>query len=68
MTTTQTTIQLDDATINAIEELKKALGVDNNAAVIRRALTITRFVVSQAGEDHIVTVEGKEKTNLVIRC
>lgn len=67
MTTTQTTIQLDDATINALEELKKTLGVNTNAAVVRRALTITRFLASQAGEEHIVTIEGKERTNLVIR-
>ena len=67
MSKKQTSIDLDDATREALEELKTALGVKTNAAVIRKALSITRYMASQANENHSVTIEGKneEKTNIV---
>lgn len=64
----QTSIELDVATQKALDELKMVLGVNTNAAVIRRSIALTRFMASQAGEDHMVSIQGtgKEKTNLVI--
>jgi hypothetical protein len=46
-------------TLELIEELKKAFGVDTNTAVLKRALAIARLAAGNQRDDHTITIIGK---------
>lgn len=48
-------------TIELIEHLKSAFGVDTNAAVLRRALAIAKLAVNNQRDDHTVSIVGKDE-------
>lgn len=56
----QTSFVIDDKTAEAIEELKAALGVKTNAAVIRKAIALTRLAARGADADHTITIVDKD--------
>lgn len=57
---TQTSFVIDDQTAAAMEELKAVLGVKTNAAVIRKAIALTRLVARGADADHAITIVDKD--------
>ncbi len=57
----QTTFVIDDATAEALEELKEEFGVKTNAAVIRRALALARIAARNADEDDTLTIVDRNK-------
>jgi hypothetical protein len=48
-------------TIKVIESLKKTFGVDSNAEVISRALSLAQIVAESADDANSVVVVGKDK-------
>jgi hypothetical protein len=53
---TQTTFEVDDATLAALTDLKKKFGVKTNAQVIRKALALARVAAQNVGEDNTITI------------
>jgi len=51
-----------------LEELKVVFGVKTNVAVIKSALKLSRYMVSQADDDYAVIIENKnnERTKLFL--
>lgn len=47
-------------TVEIIEHLKHAFGVDTNAAVLKRALAIARLAANNQRDDHTITLIGKD--------
>lgn len=64
----QTTFVIDDATENALEELKGRFGVKTNAAVIRKALALARVAAQNAGPDNSVTIldQNQNQTKILL--
>lgn len=63
----QTTFEVDQATLDAIAELKNAFGVKTNAQVIRRALALARVAARNADDNHTLTIvspDGEKKVLL----
>ena len=59
--TNQITFTVNDQTLEAINELKAELNVDTTAAVLRRALALTRVATQNADEeDHTLTIIDKK--------
>ena len=47
-------------TLDLIEDLKKAFGVDSNTAVLKRALALARVAAGNQRDDHTITILGKD--------
>ncbi|MFQ5973702.1 MAG: ribbon-helix-helix protein, CopG family [Alphaproteobacteria bacterium] len=64
----QITFTVNEQTQEAIEELKKELNVSSTAAVLRRALALTRVATQNAGDDHTLTIIDKnnEKQKILL--
>lgn len=64
----QTTFDVDNATLNAIAELKDKFGVKTNAQVIRKALALARVAAQNADEQNTLTIisphDGEKKVLL----
>lgn len=57
---TQTSIQLDPGTAQAIEELKTVFGVKTNAAVIRKAIALSRVAAQNSNtKEHTITLQDQ---------
>lgn len=56
-----TTIEFDEKSQQALEQLQKSLGVTSNAAVIRKALMLTSYLSDQADAQGMVTIEDKQQ-------
>jgi hypothetical protein len=62
-----TSVVFDERTLQAIEALKQTFGVSTNAAVIRKAIALSRVVGQHADEHNNVIIAGKDdaiKVNL----
>ncbi len=59
-----TTFEVDERTLQTIQELKEAFGVKTNAAVIRKSLALARIAARRADADHTIDLSG-EKVSLV---
>lgn len=57
----QMNFQINDETLNLIEQLKGAFGVDTNTAVLKRALAIARLAANHQRNDHTITLIGKDE-------
>ena len=64
----KTTLDVDSETEALLAELKEAFGVNTNAAVIKKALQLSRYMARNADEDHAIVIETKnnEKTKLLL--
>jgi len=64
----KTTLDVDADTEALLNELKVTFGVKTNAGVIRKALQLSKFMASEADENHTVVIENKkhEKTKLLL--
>jgi hypothetical protein len=58
---TQTTFAVDQATLEALRELKTAFGVKTNAQVIRKALALARVAAEKADKANTVTIGSGAK-------
>lgn len=63
---TQVSVEIDERTEEAIEQLKKVFNVKSRAAAIRRAVAFARFAADEAADEHqVVTLkrkDGKERS------
>jgi hypothetical protein len=55
-----TSVVFDERTLKTIEELKKIFGVSTNAAVIRKAIALSRVVGQHADQHNNVIIAGKD--------
>ena len=62
-----TSFEMDERTLQTIDELKAVFGVKTNAAVLRKALALARIVGRHADKEHAVVIGGEgdsEKVSL----
>jgi hypothetical protein len=52
---------VNDETLELMEQLKKAFGVETNTAVLKRALAIARLAATNQRDDHTVSILGKDE-------
>ncbi len=60
---TQVNFTVNGETLELIEQLKEAFGVQTNTAVLRRALAIARLAANNQRDDHTITIVGKDGTH-----
>ncbi len=56
--------QAADETVQILLELRQAFNVSTDSAVIRRALGLARLIAREAKEDHTITIERKDGSQL----
>jgi hypothetical protein len=62
----QTTFNLDKETGDALEEIKKILGVTTNAAALKRMIALTRLNAQYADENNIYTLRVTEDKDMAV--
>lgn len=60
-----TSFEMDERTLQTIEELKKLFGVKTNAAVLRKSLALSRIVGRHANNEHTVVIGENDKSERV---
>jgi hypothetical protein len=61
----QTSIEMNENTVRALDELKTFFGVKSNAAAIRRSIALAQVAMENANEKRQLVIrdpQGKEKT------
>ena len=56
--------QAADETLQIFAELRAAFNLNSDSAVIRRALGLARFIAKEAKDDHTITIERKDGTQV----
>ena len=56
----QLNLTVSEDTLAILDELKKTFGVESNAAVVRRALTLARLASKNQRDDHTISILGKD--------
>jgi hypothetical protein len=57
----QINFTVNEETLDLLEELKGAFGVDTNTAVLRRALAIARLAANNRRSDNTISIIGKDE-------
>jgi len=65
-TSYQTGGHVEDETLKLFSDLRALFQVNNDAAVLRRALALARIVAREAKDDHTITIERRDGTQVTL--
>jgi hypothetical protein len=62
----QTTFEIDEATLEALEDLKEKFGVRSNANVIRKALALARVAMQNMNPDRTLVIVRPDGVHITV--